>query len=198
MSVRDDLYVEVKKLEGWVSPERGVELFDLIVQEKPVICVEIGVFGGRSLISQAYGLRENGAGRIFGIDPWKTEACIEGNNVANQVWWSKNVDLHGIHRGAMEAIWRLGLDRWAIVIRSKSEDACFLFRDGIDWLFIDGNHAEVSSCRDVMNYLPLLKSGGIMVFDDADWPSTQAALKLLDAQCDLLKDAGSYRIYKKK
>ena len=62
MSVRDDIQAEVKKLEGWVSPERGVELFDLIVQEKPVICVEIGVFGGRSLISQAYGLRENGAG----------------------------------------------------------------------------------------------------------------------------------------
>ena len=48
------------------------------------------------------------------------------------------------------------------------------------------------------NYVPLLKPGGILIFDDADWPSTQAALKLLDAQCDLLKDAGSYRIYKKK
>ena len=198
MSVRDDLYVEVKKLEGWVSPERGVELFDLIVQEKPVICVEIGVFGGRSLISQAMGLRTNGAGKVYGIDPWKTEAALEGENDANKEWWSKNVNLHDIHRGTMEAIWRLGLDPWAIVIRAKSEDAKFLFRDGIDFCFLDGNHSEVSSCRDVLNYLPLLKSGGILVFDDADWASTRAALKAVDLHCELVKDAGGYRIYRKK
>ena len=198
MSIRDDLHREIKSLEGWVSPERGVELYDLIVQEKPVICVEIGVFGGRSLIAQAMALRSLGAGKIYGIDPWKTEAALEGENVANKEWWSKNVDLHGIHRGTMEAIWRLGLDEWAIVIRAKSQDCRWLFEGGVDWIFLDGNHSEVSSCRDVNNYVPLLKPGGILIFDDADWPSTQAALKLLDAQCDLLKDAGSYRIYKKK
>jgi predicted O-methyltransferase YrrM len=198
MSIRDDLYIEIKKLEGWVSPERGVELYDLIVKEKPVICVEIGVFGGRSLISQAMGLRTNGSGRVYGIDPWKTEAALEGENTANKEWWSKNVDLHGIHSGTMDAIWRLGLDEWAIVIRAKSQDAKFLFRDGIDWLFIDGNHSEVSSSRDVLNYVPLVRSGGIIIFDDADWPSTQTALKALDIHCDLLKDAGGYRIYKKK
>ncbi len=198
MSVRDDIHAEVKKLEGWVSPERGVELCDLILEHKPIICVEIGVFGGRSLIAQAMALRSLGAGKIYGIDPWKTEAALEGENVANKEWWSKNVDLHGIHRGTMEAIWRLGLDEWAIVIRAKSQDCRWLFEGGVDWIFLDGNHSEVSSCRDVNNYVPLLKPGGILIFDDADWPSTQAALKLLDAQCDLLKDAGSYRIYKKK
>lgn len=198
MSIRDDLHREVSKLEGWVSPERGVELFDLIVKEKPVICVEIGVFGGRSLISQAMGLRENGAGKIFGIDPWKTEAALEGENFENKEWWSKNVDLHGIHRGTMDAIWRLGLDPWAIVIRAKSQDTNFLFRNGIDWLFVDGNHSEISSVRDVTLYAPLVKKGGIVIFDDADWPSTQSALKLLDGQCELVKDAGGYRIYRKK
>lgn len=198
MSIRDDLHREVSKLEGWVSPERGVELFDLIVKEKPVICVEIGVFGGRSLISQAMALRENGIGRIFGIDPWKIEAATEGNNVVNQEWWSKNVNLHGIHQGAMEAIWRLELDRWAIVVRAKSQDAWFLFRNGIDWVFIDGNHSEVSSVRDVFLYAPLVKKNGIIVFDDADWPETQEALKMLDGQCELVKDAGGYRIYRKK
>ena len=197
MSVRDDIHAEVKKLEGWVSPERGVELCDLILEHKPIICVEIGVFGGRSLIAQAMALRANGSGKVYGIDPWKTEAALEGENVANKEWWSKNVDLHGIHRGTMEAIWRLGLDEWAIVIRAKSQDCAFLFRDGIDWLFIDGNHSEEASTRDVYRYVPLVKSGGIMIFDDADWPSTQKAVALIEKEGRLLKDGGGYRIYQK-
>lgn len=184
--------------EGWLTPERGVELAELVLEHKPETIVEIGVFGGRSLICQALALREIGKGKVYGIDPWKVEAALEGENVDNREWWQKNVDLHGIHKGAMETIWRLGLEEWAIVIRAKSQHVPVLFAGGIDLLNIDGNHSEIASCRDVRNYLPMVAPGGIVAFDDADWPTTKAALTLLDAECDLAKDTGHYRIYVKR
>src|SRR5690348_13441140 len=106
------------KLEGWTTPERGIEMAELIVEMKPKVVVEIGVFGGRSLIAQALAIRDNerrgyGKGMIYGIDPWKVDYALEGENVENQKWWKENVDLHGIHKGCMDAIWRLELDKHA-------------------------------------------------------------------------------------
>lgn len=185
-------------MEGWLTPERGVEMAELILQTKPGIVVEIGVFGGRSLIAQALALKSNGAGRIYGIDAWKPAAALEGENEANKQWWSSNVDLHHIHRLATEAIWNYGLDEYAVLLRGHSQFCCELFIGGIDILFIDGNHSEPASCRDVELYLPMVIQGGHIWFDDCDWPTTQKALAMMNAQCDLIKDAGSYRLYRKR
>lgn len=196
--LHDEIKREIPRLEGWVTAERGCEMADIILEKKPKVCVEIGVFGGRSLIAQALALREAKSGVVYGIDPWKVQAAIEGETEANKNWWTNNINLHDIHRGTMEALWRLNLDRWAIVIRARAEDAAGLFRSGIDHLFIDGCHSEVSSVRDVVMYSPLVPAGGTIIFDDADWPSTQKAIAILDGCCDLIKDAGGYRIYRKK
>lgn len=201
--IKDTIYTELSnnppvRTEGWMTPERGVELAELILEHKPETVVEIGVFGGRSLICQALALKELGRGKIYGIDPWKVEAALEGEGEANREWWSRNCDLHQIHKGAMETIWRLGLEEYAIIIRAKSQHCAMLFAGGIDLLGIDGNHSEIASTRDVKLYLPQVQEGGLVAFDDADWPTTQAALKLLDAQCDIIKDAGHYRIYRKR
>lgn len=182
--------------EGWTTPERGIEMAELVLETKPETIVEIGCFGARSTIAMALALRENGKGKIYTIDPWKKEAALEGENQANQAWWN-SVDLHDIHKKAMEAIWRNGLDGWATVIREHSQNVIGLFSK-IDMLCIDGNHSEVASSRDVEAFLPNVVSGGIVWFDDANWPSTQYALSLIAKQCKLVKDGSSYRIYKKQ
>lgn len=185
------------RLEGWTEPTRGIEMAELIVRAKPERVVQIGVFGGRSLIAQAMALRHNGKGQIFAVDPWRSEACLEGENKDNAEWWA-TVDLHQIHRGAMEAIWRYGLEKWAIIIRARSEHCPMLFAGGIDVLEIDGNHSELASCRDVDLYAPMLNRGGWVHFDDSDWPSTQKALKKLETWCRLERDGGKYRLYRRR
>jgi hypothetical protein len=191
------IHSEIPKLEGWVSPERGCEMADLITKHRPQVCVEIGVFGARSIISQGMALYQNGSGKIYGIDPWRVDAALEGESGENAVWWKDRVDLHGIHKSAMEAIWRIGIDKQVVILRASSQNVVQLFPK-IDHLFIDGNHTEVASCRDVTLYVPLVKTGGIVIFDDTDWPSTQKAVAILDKSCELLKDAMKYRIYRKK
>ena len=186
-------------MEGWLDPSRGHAMAELIIDTKPEVVVEIGVFGARSLIAQAFALRENNRGKIYGIDPWKVETAIEYfSDEKNNEWWRKSITLEDIHRGAMRAIWDHRLDEWAVIIRAASQHAYQLFPNNIDIIYIDGNHSEVSSCRDVDLYVPRVKAGGYIWMDDADWPTTQPALAKLDTLCNLIRDNGSHHLYQKK
>lgn len=193
--------------EGWCTVDRALEMAQLVIDTQPETVVEIGVFAGGSTIPQALALKELGSGRIYGIDPWSRQAAIEQVFVANDTtpaadeavarqWWT-DVDLDRMHLLCMQAIWKYGLEQQAIIIRARSEDCFELFRD-IDIIYIDGSHSEEASCRDVDLYVPRVRSGGIVHFDDANWQTVQKAVSLLDDSCTLVKDAGQYRTYRKK
>src|SRR6266446_4600898 len=125
-------------LEGWLTPERGCEMAELILEHKPEVLVEIGVFGGRSLIACAMSLRENNFGKIYGIDSWRVEDAVEGKDDAtDKEWWEKKIVLDDIHRGCMKALWDHHLEPWAVVIRAASQH-CFQLFPKIDHLYIDG------------------------------------------------------------
>lgn len=185
----------VKETEGWTEDFRCLDMAQLILDTKPSIVIEIGVFGGRTLIPMAMALKENGLGCAFGIDPYCKEAAIEGENEANVKWWT-DVDIENIHRLAMQQIWKWGLDHFCILIRAASQHCSELF-PSIDILNIDGCHSEVASCRDANLYLPKVRRGGHVFVDDCGWPSTQSMLKILDENCQKLKDGGHWRLYRK-
>lgn len=194
--------------EGWLTPERGIEMAELILETRPNTVVEIGVFGARSLVAQALALKENRYGKIYGIDPWKLEPAIEGENDANREWWTKNVNLNNIHNGAMGLIWQHQLDEYAVVIRAPSQycavifsgDSRVVFKREIEILNIDGCHSEVASCRDVEIYLPLVASGGWIWMDDCDWPTTKRAQSLIERECstERVSPDGHYKLYRKR
>jgi hypothetical protein len=178
------------KLEGWMTPERGLQIAELVLEHKPKVVVEIGVFGARSLFCIALALRHNNnGGQIYGIDPWEKGVALEGEqNGINRDWWT-SLDIEAIHQKAMQTIWTNNLDKWAVIIRSGSHHCHSLFTS-IDMLNIDGNHNEFESCRDVELYVPKIKPGGFLWFDDSDWPSTQKALKIVEQTCTLIRDDG--------
>lgn len=190
-------YVPV--MEGWSSPDRCCEMAALVIEHKPSIVVEIGAFAGRATVSIAMALRENHHGTIYGLDPWRIEAAIEGDNdPKNNDYWMK-LDLHAIHRQCVETIWAHRLEQWAVLIRARSEHCHELF-PLIDFLFIDGCHSQIASCRDVELYVPKVVAGGIVIMDDCDWQTTQAAQAMIEEHCDILKigENGHYKIYKKR
>lgn len=200
--MKNDLLLEISKainepMEGWCSIEKALAMAELILETKPMSVVEIGVFGGRSLIPQAMALRENGVGMVYGIDPWKKSVAIEGeNSKENNEWWLK-LDLEAIHVHCIDHIWRYNLDSWVTIIRAPSQNCRHLF-PLIDILHIDGAHSEVSSVRDVLNYLPRVKSGGYIWFDDTDWETTKRAVDLVEAECSKVKMVGSCALYRKR
>lgn len=191
----DQSLIDVK--DGWCWPEKAYAMAELIVATKPKRVVEIGIFGGRSLIPQALAIQENGTGTIVGIDPWRKESSVEGEtNGANEAWW-ENLDFHNIHRDFIEHLWRLNLQQYCIVMRSSAEVCVSQFRDrSIDILHIDGNHSELVSCRDVNMWLPKVSFGGHIWFDDTNWESVGKALSILDQRCVRVMDEKTCRLYK--
>jgi predicted O-methyltransferase YrrM len=170
-------------LQGWTTPERGFEMADAIFETRPKIVVEIGVFGGRSLVAQALAMRASGhGGLVVGIDPWRKEAALEGENEDNRKWWTA-VDIEKVHRDAVNAIWSRNLQSHCVIIRSASQHVASLF-PRVDMLFIDGNHAM--AMRDVEMWGPKVPPGGYIFADDADWNSTQFAYNRLKEMADVV------------
>ena len=87
-----------------------------------------------------------------------------------QVWAIDPFDesIFAQHRAAMT---RLGVNHRGLYLNMTSDEAHKVYakNDGapIDLLFIDGDHSQRAVVEDIINWLPKVKIGGIVVFHDA-------------------------------
>lgn len=184
----------VPRMNGWLSPDRAIQMYRLVQTLCPDLIVEIGVFAGRSLIPQAMALRDNGKGKIIGIDAWQTKAALEAEtDQNNRDYWSK-MDMRAIQQECIDSVWKYELDSKIVLVQAQSQN-CHELIPPMDMLHIDGNHTELGSCRDVALYMPKLRENGYLFFNNSDWPQKQKALQMIDAECKLHSDNGNYRIY---
>jgi len=199
--IHDAIYEYFKHMDGWCTEERACEMAERILETKAKIIVDVGVYAGRSTIGMGFAARELRDSTVYGIDPWKVDSAVEGDDVeANARWWRENSNLEHMHQRTMECIWAHRLDQWVTIIRNGSQYVHQLF-PVIDFINIDGCHTEIASCRDVELYLPRLRQHHFLSFDDCDWDSTQKALRMVEEQCDLIKvmsGANEARIYRKR
>ena len=159
------------------------------------------MFGGRSLLPIALALQVNGRGLVWGYDPYTKEAALEGshdNPDAHNSYWAR-MPYAEIHKGALSAIESEGLTAFCKIGPVKSSAVVDTYADGhIDFLHQDSNHSEDISVSEVRAWLPKLKVGGLWVFDDSDWPTTQAAQFLLrEAGCVKEEDHRHWAVYRK-
>ena len=184
-SVADAIKAAEDGLEGWCSRAKAVALTDAILEEKPQLCVEIGVFGGRSIVPSAAALRQNGSGVIYGIETWSPSVATEHfTSEENDAWWQK-VDFPRIKRDFFAFIAQHGYTEQIRIIEASSRNAAPLF-ESIDFLHIDGGHSVFNAAEDVVLYASKLKIGGIVVLDDIDWPTTGPAHDILKSICEPL------------
>ncbi len=189
------------KIGGWCPIEKSYAMADLVIATQPRLIVEIGVLEGLSLFPQLHALAAAGLdGRVVGIDPWRHDNAIEGGagaENAQDLFWSQE-SLHGRHTAFMENLWRRGLADRCVIMRCPSAVAACLFRPGaIDILHIDGNHSAVQACLDATLFVPLVRPGGHIWFDDADWPSVQEALSWTAARCEKLAGVQTCALFRK-
>jgi predicted O-methyltransferase YrrM len=188
------------ELPGWCSLEKGRRLTRLVVESKTLKCVELGVYGGRSLVALAYGCKVIGAGaHVDGIDPYEANASTEGTHAeVDRQWWA-GLDHEGIMRAALEAVEDLGLETYARIIRARSLDVASQYDPAsIDVLHQDGNHSEEVSCAEVEAYAPKIAPFGYWVMDDIDWPTTrEAQAKLVRRGFQLKETYGTWAIYRR-
>ncbi len=184
--VKQQVFEYMTELHGWCSPEKAGFLIDLIAKIKPQVIVEIGVWGGKSLIPMARALKENKQGIIFGIDPWASDESVQWiMEEANRNFWN-NANHEWVYQHLIQKIAKFDLQNQVQLIRSTSEGAAPI--QGIDILHVDGNHSDPTSYLDVTKWVPLMNSGGWIIFDDMRWfengmYTTARAGEWLDANC---------------
>lgn len=189
-----------KEVGGWCTLSKAITLCDFVVYDKPQVCVEIGVFAGRSALAIALGLKENNKGYLIAIDPWEVTAAIEYENEANVDWWEKQ-DYETIYKNFLADINKFNVIPYVKVVRQRSEDLQWEENLIADYIHCDGNHSESTSCRDVDLWMPRLKKGGLFIMDDANWPSTQTAVKMVESKCQelyrIIGEGTESRFYRK-
>ena len=176
---------DVKSLQGWCSPQKALLLYSLVREHKPAKVVEIGIYGGRSIVPIAAALKDNAAGEVWGIETWSGSAATAyRTGIANDFWWM-NIDFTKIKGDFLDFVLRHDLHDTIRVIEAPSDRCGGLF-DRIDMLHIDGNHSMYGAAQDVVNFVSKVPAGGIVVYDDINWPSTAAGLDILRDTCRLL------------
>ena len=202
--VRVELRQAAAQLEGWCPDHKARQMCMHALTVKPSVVVEIGVFGGKSLVPLAIACRKNGTGKVYAIDPWEAEAALEHypENDPNRNWWSQ-VNLDKVYRQFDEYLHRNDLLPWVRVIRERAEAVSWAFHDRpIDILHIDGNHSTETACRDVRLWLPLVRPGGWIWMDDVNWDTVKPACALVDCCCRVVLDCPSggshWRLYRKE
>lgn len=178
--IKNRAFQYMNKLEGWCTKYKASTLIDYVCLLQPEIIVEIGVFGGKSLVPMACALQENGHGVIYGVDPWSSVESSVGMDGVNLEWWS-HVDHTKILRGLQDSIKEFSLNDQIRLIQATSLDAPEIHN--IDMLHIDGNHSDETSYIDVIKWVPLVRSGGLVIFDDVNWSTTSRAVEWLNENC---------------
>ena len=204
MNLNEGIIEYCSKLEGWSSEAKMLALANIIVENKVDTSVEIGVWGGRGLISMAMAHRQlehQGYPKTcaYGIDPWAARPCVEGkNDKENDEWWGKQ-DFEKIYADFIFNVAAHHLRPWCVWFRQRADQAIARFKpNSIGLLHQDGNHSAEVSQQEVNDWWPLIKPGGFLVADDTLWPSLQDTQKLILSKGAILtSDNGDWRIYQK-
>jgi hypothetical protein len=183
---------EYDKIQGWCTKEKALAMANLVKPND--FCVELGVWGGKSLLPICL-MTTN---KVIGIDAWKKDASLEGvNSIENHEWWS-NVNHNEMFTYTKKLLTDYDCKNARLMV-SKSNMVYNKFQDeSIDFLHQDSNHSEEISCEEVELYHKKVKKNGIWVFDDTNWETTKKAQELLIKYgYEEINDYDSWKIYRR-
>lgn len=166
---------------GWCSNEKSNKIIDCVLKvcsqyDNPT-CVEIGVYGGKSLLPFGSALKELGKGKVYGIDPWSNQDALVGyEHPSHQQFWG-TVDLNRMYDICVEAINELQLNDYVSLVKSSSNDAEEI--KDIHVIHIDGQHTE-QLIKDINKYAVNVVKGGYCFLDDVEWSEeTKKSISLM-------------------
>jgi len=188
---------------GWCSEEKSLSFLDLVLETKPKLCVEIGVFGGASLVPVICALKFLKAGIVIGIDPWDVSECIRHLDMLEDKehieWWSK-LKMRDIYYNFIDKLILYDLEEHCKLILKTSQEAAFDITSPIDILHIDGHRSEKVTMQDVKIYFPKVSPGGYIWLGDASSFYKQSAIDYLLERCDVVRviDHGNCILFRKR
>jgi predicted O-methyltransferase YrrM len=138
------------------------------------IAVEIGSYIGRSSSIIASGLKEKGTGKLFAIDPWESR---KGHNFSSGIRSKMSLFIDNVTKaGCIDYITPVMQDSYEVLKRRKPKE---IFEQPIEFLFVDGNH-KYEGVRKDLEWIPLVKRGGIVAFHDYGRPDIPAPTQVIN------------------
>jgi predicted O-methyltransferase YrrM len=180
-------------LGGRCGDFKGNVIKNLVIKSNAKFCVEIGVFKGASLMYFIEALQTTN-GKIIGIDPYTHSGFknhIEDSYLRDAIYnrlFTEQKVLDDLYTNLTTKINENNLNNIVTIIRDSSENYYTnIERSSVDILHIDGNHDEKHVTMDILYYLPLVKKGGYVIMDDANWPGVKKSIDtyLID-MCDFV------------
>jgi predicted O-methyltransferase YrrM len=143
MSTTQDIYIP----EDVLIPHFG--------HDRKLAGIEIGVSGGSGTVGMLYRLPNL---TVYCIDPWRHfEGYPYEASLAQEV--------HDV--GYEQALNKLKPFRDRVVVfRETSDEAINHMPEQVDFVHIDGHHEYEQVLRDIGNYLPKIRPGGLMTGHD--------------------------------
>ena len=192
----DDLRTRVKeivaRLPGWCPEQKAGWMIDQILQNGCKLAVELGVYAGRSVFPIALAIAANHGGAVYAVDAWENAVATSApTDEQDHAWW-ENVDLVAIKSLFLREMVAQNLVSLIKILELPSAEACAAVSrqvgQNIDFLHIDGAHAEEQAIFDVTHWSQLVAPGGTIVLDDIDWPAVSGADAFLTSRFERIKE----------
>jgi predicted O-methyltransferase YrrM len=165
-----------EKLIDAVSPREGINIYDIIKENKITKCLEVGMANGVSALYACQALKDNNLPNsyLISIDPFQSTQY-------------KNI--------ARTNIKRAGLEKFSIVMEEKSYDALPKLLKMIEnreiepfeYIFIDGMHLFDYTLVDFFYADLLLKVGGVILLDDIKHPNVKTCYNYIKSNYEHYK-----------
>jgi predicted O-methyltransferase YrrM len=156
------------------APEIWNQLIPLMPSRKAFL--EIGSYEGRSTTWIAENMMEEEGGQIICIDTWEggEEHKAAGNDMGSvEERFDHNMKLLKASHPKAIVGKHIGLSTIKLSELIGDEEG---WLEHFDFIYIDGSHIAKDVLTDACMAWPLLKQGGLMVFDDYTWGPARDAL----------------------
>ena len=187
---------DYKFTQDWFhwAPPVWSQLIPLLPTDAPRRFLEVGSFEGRSAVWIIENMMQDGD-TLYCVDTWDggeehSNGEMDGaeerfDHNRSLAIAGKNVEVHKVKR---DSVTQFAIMYAANVMNTAIEEPT---RD-LDFIYIDGSHIAKDVLTDACMAWPLLKKGGIMVFDDYMWGEPRDILHrpkpAIDAFCNLFAE----------
>lgn len=137
---------------------------DVVIKNGYKIGAELGVWYG----NHAEKLLEITGGTLYGIDPYEEKIQTSIKDI-DQIEWNE------MYKYVMKRLSCFG-DRY-IHIRKNSQVSLSDVPDGLDYVYIDGDHSYEGVMRDIKLWYPKVREGGLIGGDDYGHPNLKGVKK---------------------
>lgn len=168
---------------GLTSNERYPMMSNLINQElrkggNAYKILEIGSWAGQSALLWAMACKQNKKGRVFVIDAWQASENAP-NRMKNAVKNNRifNLFLHNIETS--------GVKDYVVPLKASSDIIAEILKPNtFDFVYVDGDHAYTQCKKDILNYINVLKVGGIICGDDFELHPNEIDIPYTKNHCE--------------